>query len=201
MAENAEVQSVLEYWFKPGKDLDGYLQLWFEGGEAVDQELKEQFSTLIEKARNQELKSWEENSKSALAHIILIDQFCRSVYRGTPKAFDCDHISLAIAKKLVAAKTINYKDLNFMERFFAYLPFEHSENMDDQNESCRLFAELVKDSDGTEFNKLSQIGLSCSQKHREVIKKFGRFPKRNLALGRKNTPEEEEFLNNNSYVF
>eukprot|EP00794_Sanderia_malayensis_P017092 gene17092-18813_t len=201
MAGNAEAQLVLDYWFAPGRDLQSHFKLWFAGGEAVDQELKEKFSTLIEKARNQELKSWEENSKSALAHIILIDQFCRSVYRGTPKAFDCDHISLAIAKKLVAAKTINYKDLNFMEKFFAYLPFEHSENMDDQNESCRLFAEMVKDSEGTEFNKMSQNGLSFAEDHREVIKKVGRFPKRNPVLGRANTPEEEEFLKNYPYNF
>jgi len=202
MAGNPEAQSVLDYWYNPEKDM-GYLMknVWFGGGEKQDSELREKFGSLIEKARNQELKSWEGNSHAALAHILLIDQFCRSVYRGSPKSFDCDPIALAIAKKLVAGDGINHKDLKPMERVFAYIPFEHSENLDDQNTVVSLMEELAKETEGTDLYNLVKGCLVFAQQHLEVIQKFGRFPKRNAVLGRTNTPEEEELFKNYPYSF
>ncbi|XP_065072110.1 uncharacterized protein LOC135696594 [Rhopilema esculentum] len=195
---SAEAQSVLDFWFEPGKELKDNFALWF-GGKSQDEIIKSKFSDLIEKARTGQLKSWEEDPKSALAHIILIDQFCRNVHRGTPKSFDCDHVSLGIAKKLV--ENGRYKELNPMERFFSNLPFEHSENMDDQDTALKLYKELAADTKGTKYEGLGTSGVSYSQKHREVVEKFGRFPKRNAVLGRTNTPEEEEILKNYPYNF
>lgn len=195
---NPQAQSVLDFWYDSRKPRNEQAKIWFAGKE-LDNTIREKFIDLIEKARTGQLKSWEDDSKSALAHILLIDQFCRNVYRGTAKAFDCDSISLGISKKVIASG--KSKELNAVERFFLYLPFQHSENLDDQNTAIKLYGELAADYKGTDDEGLAKNGFLFAEKHREVVERFGRFPKRNAALGRQNTPEEEELLKNYPYTF
>eukprot|EP00112_Aurelia_sp_Birch-Aquarium-sp1_P020512 Seg530.1 transcript_id=Seg530.1/GoldUCD/mRNA.D3Y31 product="hypothetical protein" protein_id=Seg530.1/GoldUCD/D3Y31 len=194
----ADFQPVLDFWFAPGKSTKEQQKIWF-AGKSVDEEIRSKFGDLIIKARNGELKAWEDNEKSSLAHILLIDQFCRSVYRGTADAFSHDPVALRIARKVIDSG--KHKNLNAMERFFLYLTHQHAENIDIQNKSLLLYEELASDCQGTEFEDMAKSGVSYAKQHREVVEKYGRFPKRNQAIGRENTPEEEELLKNYPYGF
>src|SRR5262249_51790388 len=115
-----------------------------------------------------------------LARIIVLDQFPRNMFRGTPRAFAADPLALAAAKHL-AAKGYD-RDLLPVEKQFAYLPFEHSESLPDQERGCELMKTLDEDLYG------------WAVKHKVIIERFGRFPHRNEILGRQSTPEEIEFL-------
>jgi len=195
---STEAQAVLDFWYPPDKPQKEQAKVWF-GGKELDGVILEKFNELIEKARTGQLKAWEDNPKSALAHILLIDQFCRNAFRGTAKSFDCDPVSLGVAKRLIASG--RYKELAAKERMFLLLPYMHSESIDDQNTSVKLHEEFVEDYKGAEGEDIAKNGLSYAKLHKEVIDKFGRFPKRNAALGRENTPEEEELFKNYPYPF
>ncbi|XP_065676760.1 uncharacterized protein LOC100213654 isoform X3 [Hydra vulgaris] len=162
---------VYNYWFSESISEKERLGIWFGGSASVDQYIKEQFGTLIEKARNGELSKWEDlslGSKHAVAFIILIDQFCRNIYRETPDMFSHGHMSLAVALK---------------------------------KRCVQLHSELYNEAIGTPFENLAKSCFNYAQLHQEVIAKFNRFPKRNQVLGRNNTPEEDEALRNWTYGF
>jgi len=116
--------------------------------------------------------------------IILLDQLSRNVFRGSPEAFAADPHARDIARRMVA--TGLDASLTPVERIFIYLPFEHSEDLADQDQSVRLFETLRGD--------LGDKTTDYADRHREVIREFGRFPHRNAVLGRQNTPAEEEYL-------
>jgi len=193
-------QAVLDYWFEPGKT-----KRWFGGGPELDAEIKEKFGTMIQKARDGEYASWEnlnDGNDAAFAFVILIDQFCRNVYRGTTDMYSHDPKSLAVALKLI--DNGSYKKMNANERFFLYLPLEHNESVEMQAKSVALYSELVedmKDSDNEMYKKTAQQGLSYAKIHQEQILKYGRFPKRNKILGRENTAQEEEDLKDWKHPF
>ncbi|XP_047128721.1 uncharacterized protein LOC100213654 isoform X1 [Hydra vulgaris] len=193
---------VYNYWFSESISEKERLGIWFGGSASVDQYIKEQFGTLIEKARNGELSKWEDlslGSKHAVAFIILIDQFCRNIYRETPDMFSHGHMSLAVALKLIDAGI--HKELNFEERMFVYLPLMHDECQETQKRCVQLHSELYNEAIGTPFENLAKSCFNYAQLHQEVIAKFNRFPKRNQVLGRNNTPEEDEALRNWTYGF
>ncbi|EDO35425.1 predicted protein [Nematostella vectensis] len=150
----------------------------------------------VEKARNDELKHWEEDADATLALIILQDQFCRSIYRGTSKAFDRDPYCVKLAEKFLEKKTHDHEKYQPTERFFMYLPFEHAEDKDLQARSVHLFEKLLEDAKSTPDAKSAEFWFDFASKHKFVVDKFGRFPARNKAIGRENTPEEQEFLDN-----
>ncbi|PFX17995.1 uncharacterized protein LOC111340120 [Stylophora pistillata] len=184
-------KNVLDYWFSPGAE-----KKWFHGGTQVDEEIRQKFSSLVEKAVQGELKEWETEPKPSLALIILTDQFTRSIFRNSAKAFSGDARARAIARKFIDGKTHNHLEFPFAERGFMYLPFEHSENKEDQELSVSLMTRLAEDFKGTEHEDMAKGYIDFATRHKEVIDKFGRYPQRNKSLGRENTPEEEEFLNN-----
>ncbi|XP_078357584.1 uncharacterized protein LOC144642497 isoform X2 [Oculina patagonica] len=184
-------KSVLDYWFSPGAE-----KKWFHGGLEVDEEIRKKFGTMVEQAVQGELKEWEAEPKPSLALIILTDQFTRSIFRNTAKAFSGDVRARTIARKFIEGKTHNHLDLPYAERSFTYLPFEHSEDKRDQELSVSLTSSLVEDFKGTDHEEMAKMNLEFAIRHKEVIDKFGRYPQRNKPLGRENTAEEEEFLNN-----
>jgi len=183
--------NVLDYWFSPGAE-----KKWFHGGPQVDEEMRQKFGSVVEKAVQGEMKEWELEPKPSLALVLLTDQFTRSIYRNTAKAFAGDTRARIISRKFLEGKTHNHLDLAYNERVFIYLPFEHSEDKEDQELSVSLMSKLVEDFKGTDHAENSQAVLEFATRHKEVIDKFGRYPQRNKPLGRENTPEEEEFLNN-----
>lgn len=178
---------ILAFWFgEPGSPEHGQPRpLWFTRSEATDALIRDRFGAAVEAALSGQLDPWADgHPRDALALILLLDQFTRNVHRDGARAFAGDARALDVARRLVADG--RDRQLAPLERWFAYLPFEHSERIDDQRESLRLFGELAREG--------LQEPLVWAQKHHDVIARFGRYPHRNEALGRVSTPEEIEFL-------
>ena len=184
----AEARAVLEYWFgAPGAPEHGTQRtLWFDKDDAFDREIAQRFGALIEQAMRGELDAWAARPAGALAQIIVLDQFTRNAFRDTPRAFAGDARALAAARALVEAQLD--AALTPIERSFVYLPFEHAEGLEMQNEGVRLYTRLVA------IAPEQASGLDYAERHRAIIERFGRFPHRNRILGRQSTPEEIEFL-------
>jgi len=176
---------ILEFWFGDGSDPE-HERRWFAQDAAFDQACKTGFLADHERAAGGELERWKEAPSSALALIVLLDQFPRNIFRGTPRAFATDPKARAVAKDAVARGF----DLALppVRRPFIYLPFQHSENLDDQNESVRLFRKLA-----AEHPAMAGY-VEYAEHHIGVIRRFGRFPHRNAVLGRISTPEEAESI-------
>ncbi len=176
---------ILTFWFgaPESPEYGTYRVLWFQSSPQLDAEIREKFGDMYEQAVKGELQAFSQTPQGTLALIILLDQFSRNMYRGTVRAFASDAQALALAKHAVE-KGFD-RQLLPVQRMFCYLPFEHSENLEDQDKSIELFQSLG-----------NEEVLVYAQQHRDLIAQFGRFPHRNGILGRKNTPAEEAFLAN-----
>jgi uncharacterized protein (DUF924 family) len=183
-----QAQAVLDFWFGRAGDAD-YLQpraAWFRKDEAFDAAIRDEFGAVIEAALRGELRPWAGTPASAVAWIVVLDQFPRNAFRGSARMFAGDALALAAARALVA--TGADRTLPGVMRQFVYLPFEHAEDLGVQHESIRLFAELARD-------EPALAGLpEWARKHMEIVARFGRYPHRNALLGRASTAEEIEFL-------
>ena len=162
---------------------------WYAGGEALDASIRDRFSEIWQAAHDGGLEHWVEGTVSTLAYLILCDQFSRNMHRDTAKAFATDSQALAAAKRAVAEGW----DMNAPEpeRQFFYMPFEHSENIADQDEAVTLLS--------TRLSSDPEMALHAKA-HREIIARLGRFPNRNAALERESTPEELDFLKAGGYA-
>jgi uncharacterized protein (DUF924 family) len=169
---------VLDFWFGPDPV---ERPEWFRADPAFDRTIAERFGALIEEALLGRLHDWAAAPRSALARVIVLDQFTRNAFRGTPRAFAGDPLALEAARRMVRER--QDEALPDLQRTFVYLPFEHAEDIEAQREALRLFARLEGGDQG-----------GWAQKHHDVIARFGRFPHRNAILGRSSTPEEIEFL-------
>jgi len=174
---------VLAFWFGSGPDHGKRHKRWFEKDAAFDAEIKRHFLGLYEAlAGNRE---WLDAPRSTLARIIVLDQFPRQMFRGTARAFAADALALEAARHALAKRYD--ADMLPVERLFAYLPFEHSESLADQDRACELMRPLAQ------FPETDDA-LRYAEAHRAIIARFGRFPHRNAVLGRRSSPEETEFL-------
>ncbi|KJH71168.1 DUF924 family protein [Aliterella atlantica] len=184
---DARVDEILEFWFGAPNlpDYGKERSFWFTKNLDFDKELSDRFLPIYTQAATGELDSWQDSPQSCLALLLLLDQFPRNMFRGTPQSFATDTKALAVANNAVA-KGFD-RDLLPVQRWFIYLPFEHSENLADQKRCVDLFATLRGDPD-------SARTIDYALRHKSVIERFGRFPHRNKILGRKTTPEEAEFL-------
>ena len=189
-APKDDARAVLDFWFgAPGSATDGKPRdEWFRKCDAFDRAIEHRFAPLIESALDGGLRGWDGQADTALARILLLDQFTRNIYRGTPRAFAGDPLALQIAEALVAAG--RDKNLTPWQRWFAYLPFEHSESLLDQERSVALYAALRREMQHEAFDS----ALDYAERHRAIILRFGRFPHRNAILGRTSTAEEVDFL-------
>jgi uncharacterized protein (DUF924 family) len=169
-------QEVINFWFHEINP-----KQWWEKDPAFDALILQKFDKLHKSAINGELWIWRGSPLGALAEIILIDQFSRNMYRDTPLAFAYDSIALVLAQ----SAHMNGLDLELVPtmRVFLYMPFMHSESALIHQEAVKLFGQA-----GMEDN------LGFELKHKSIIDKFGRYPHRNLILGRESTPEEIKFL-------
>jgi len=185
---SADARAVLDAWFgAPGSDAYGRQHAWwFIKRDDTDAQLRTQFAPLVERALVGEMRDWENSPRAALARLLLLDQFPRNLFRNTPGAFAGDMMALAAAKRLVAAG--DDQALIPVERIFAYLPFEHAEDLDEQRMSLQLFRALADEHAGFDGT------LAYAERHHAVIARFGRFPHRNRILNRASTPEELDFL-------
>jgi uncharacterized protein (DUF924 family) len=175
---------VLDFWFG---STGQRRREWFVKDPAFDAAITQRFGTVIEAALRGELSAWpNDGAAAALAQIVVLDQFTRNVFRNTPRAFAGDLRALDAAKAMVAAG--QGAALPPLQRAFAYLPFEHAEDLAMQDESVRLFAALAREA--PELNDM----LDYAHRHRAVIARFGRFAHRNAVLGRESSAEEIAFL-------
>ena len=192
-----QASAVLAFWFgEPGSsEREAFRELWFRKNEATDRRIVEQFGPLIERALRGELADWARQPEGALAQVVLLDQFTRNVFRDTPRAFAGDARALAAATAMVGQR--QDEALPALQRCFVYMPFEHAEGMGAQDEAVRLFTRLADSASSTPPAPLAadlRNMLDYAEKHRAVIRRFGRFPHRNAILGRHSTPDEIAFL-------
>jgi uncharacterized protein (DUF924 family) len=184
----ASADEVLHFWFgDPATPASRRPRTrWFEKDPAFDAECSRRFLALHERAAAGELRAWADEPHSALALLLLLDQFPRNLFRGTARAFATDAQARDVARHVLAR---GYDvALPPVWRWFMYLPFEHSEDIHDQRLAVSLFENLAPhDAD-------SRGALDYARQHLDIIERFGRFPHRNAALGRESTPEEVAFL-------
>jgi len=185
MSDQSTPADVLQFWFGPSAERGKRQKRWFVKNDAFDCEVRARFVPLYEEAAAGKLGHLKENGADCLALIVLLDQFPRNMFRGTPRAFATDAAALEAARDAVGRGFD--RGMLPVERLFVYLPFEHSETLADQERSC----ELTRPLDAfPETNDVYRYALA----HRDVIRRFGRFPHRNAILGRSSTPEEIDFL-------
>jgi uncharacterized protein (DUF924 family) len=182
-----QAQAILDFWFgAPGSAEYGKpRQIWFKKDDAFDAEIASRFGAAQKDAAAGRYDAWQATPRGALALLILLDQFPRNMYRGTPASFACDAHAQRVARNAVSHGFD--RGLPYVERSFIYLPFEHAEDMASQRMSLRLFATLRNDPG-------SASNADYARRHYEIVARFGRFPHRNPILGRQSTPEEIEFL-------
>lgn len=187
---STRAQGILDFWFG-APDQPGYgrrREVWFKRDDGFDAEIRNNFMSDYGAAKTGVYDTWSSESQSCLALIILLDQFPRNMFRDSPDAYATDEKARTVAR-IAVAKKFDAVVLP-IQRVFFYLPFEHSENLEDQDLSVALFNALPDD-DGK-----SQT-VSYADRHRDAIVRFGRFPHRNAVLGRASTPEELQYLKDN----
>lgn len=174
-------QDVLDFWFlgEPWR----HRKAWFRRDDAFDASCQA-FRAALCAAREGALEHWAETPRGMLGLVVLLDQFSRNLHRGSPEAFAADQRATDLARRALALGFD--RQLHPMERLFIYLPFEHSEDPADQEESVRLFEALRL--------ALGDSTVEYAWRHRDIIRRFGRFPHRNAVLGRESSAAEQAFL-------
>ena len=187
--------AVLDYWLGPEQltaaAFEPYLERWYASSKDIDADIASRFGALLTSAERGELADWRHQRQGAIALIILLDQFSRNLYRGTPDAFRNDPAALEIARELVAASY--YEALPPGWKLLALHPLHHAEDTVAQAQAVQLMRSL--DSDCPEdWQAMVSSSLAFFREHAEIISLFGRFPHRNRILGRHSTPDELAFL-------
>lgn len=174
---------VLDFWFgaPDSSEFGQRRKVWFKVDPAFDESVRAQFGNDADTAGGGGHDSLADDAEGSLALIVMLDQFPRNLFRGSARAFATDAKALGVARAAVAEGFD--RQFNLVQRCFVYLPFEHSEDLTDQEQSVQLF-EALGDADYLDY----------TIRHRDIIQRFGRFPHRNAVLGRASTPEEKAFL-------
>lgn len=190
-----EARAVREYWLGTGpltaESLARRMDFWFGAAAAHDAEIRSRFGGLLERAAAGELAGWADGPRRRLSLILVLDQFPRNIFRGTARAFDYDRQALALA--LTGLQSGADGALDFAERLFFYMPLEHAESLEAQDESVAAFRRLLGEVP-RELHATFAGVLRFAEEHRSIIERFGRFPHRNALLGRPDTPQEAQWL-------
>lgn len=188
------LDEIYAYWFgtdMPGDELrPDRIKMWMDQSDEIDRVIRERFGSLLPAAAEVDWNPETLTREQAVALVVLFDQFPRNLYRRTGEAFAYDHLARDIARQLIAT---GWERFTLMERFLLGLPFVHNESVDDQDYALKLASEIVL-AIPPGSRDLHRIHLDQTRRHRDIIRRFGRFPHRNEMLGRVSTPEEEAFL-------
>lgn len=198
---NDVLNKLYQYWFNEIQATQEYittrLPIWFLKDSKADQEITSLFKETLEKVDPHDEKKWISLApKDFIAFILLIDQVSRNIYRNNPRAYYWDKLALALVKN----RDLELEKYHLLERFFLSLPFQHSEDLSDQEKSMELFSGLYTESSG-ELKNFFRVSLHKAELHFQAIKEFGRFPHRNRYLGRNSNSLELNFLNNPEHHF
>jgi uncharacterized protein (DUF924 family) len=190
-------EAILEYWFgtEPFDDPTYRRRgaLWFNGSAAVDVEITERFSEPLELAAAGRYDDWSATPTGTLAWTILVDQFPRHIFRGTPRAFAYDELGRRWCQRALEAGV--ERQLGLVERTFLYLPLQHSESIEDQRRCVALFEAVLAEAPETHwFHPHARHGVEMARLHAKLIERYGRFPHRNAVLGRPSTMFEQMYL-------
>lgn len=187
--------TILDFWFGDLNQEVGYfddrMPLWFGGAETLDREIETRFGKDLSEAVAGKLDHWRETPKGAIALIVLLDQFSLSIFREKPASYQNSELALPIARHVIAQGWEWV--LTPAERLFLYLPFEHAENIPDQDYCVARFEALTAPAPAR-FREVAEGYLDYARRHQRVVRKYGRFPDRNEVFGRPSTPEEQRFL-------
>lgn len=174
-------EEVLTFWREAGPDK------WFKRDPAFDEEIRMRFAATYAAAKAERLADWEATANSALALVIVLDQFPRNMFRNDPRAFAADAAARAVCER---ALTRGFdKQVAASEQSFFYVPFMHSEALADQERCIALYKAAG-----------NEDGLKWADLHADIIRRFGRFPHRNAVLGRTTTPDEQAFLDGGGFT-
>jgi uncharacterized protein (DUF924 family) len=195
-----EARSVRDFWFgaRPlsADELNHRFRFWFGDRSSRlrqqrDEQIRARFGALLERAADGQLGAWADGPRRRLSLIILLDQFPRNMYRGTARAFAYDAQALGLA--LSGMQSAADAALDVVERMFFYMPLQHAESREAQDESLAAYRRLYSEAP-EELHQPFSSALRSAENHRAIIEQFGRFPYRNRVLGRTSTPEESEWL-------
>lgn len=192
---NPIAKNVLDFWFgerplTPEQNGEQGAR-WFVANQDFDYDIERRFGKLVSTARSSSFDSWADDPEDCLALIIILDQFPRNLYRGQASAFASDGKALELARGL--AKSGALDQLGYPERAFALMPYQHSEDLEMQQEGVQVYQNQT-DFAPEEWQQAMQAYTNFAQQHLDIIEEFGRFPHRNAVLGRDNTPEEDAYL-------
>ena len=193
--EPPEYEKVLSFWFgeldEHGAPTAETSARWFKKDAGFDQTIRDRFQALHAAVHAGEREDWLGSARGRLAYVIVLDQFSRNMYRDTPAMFASDPRALAAA--LAGIDAGDDRELRAAERAFFYMPLMHSEDLAVQDRCVSVFT-AWRDSVEGDARKRAANSIDYAEKHRVIVRRFGRFPHRNAILGRPSTPEELEFL-------
>ena len=177
--QSGDARAVVAFWREAGP------KLWFAKDPDFDRRFRDRFLALHEAAARGDLDDWESTADGVLALAILLDQFPRNAFRGTPRMYATDTLARRLVDRAISRRLDRQVDRDL--RLFVYLPFGHSESLADQERSVQL------------SETLGEPSLSHARGHRDIIRRFGRFPHRNAILGRAMRPEEQKYLDEGGF--
>ena len=193
--DQSRIEKILSFWFREqslsAPKIDARMDVWFGDDPDFDAEIVSNFAHDVERASNDELNHWAQTPTGRLALILLLDQFRRNIYRGSPKAFSRDKVAL----KLCVEGAMDNRDSGLapIYRVFFYMPLQHAESRKVQVKSVQLYKKLVNAVSDT-YKETFETIAQFAELHADIIEQFGRFPHRNELLNRTNTAEEQEYL-------
>ena len=189
------IEDVLDFWFGELNELGcsspEHRKRWWTKSDAFDEAIKAHFLHDYEAVVAGERESWRNTERGTLAYIIVLDQFSRNMFRGTPEMFTADELAREACREGLDAGFD--AELEFDERVFFCLSLEHSESMDDHERCLEIFHDLLS-SAPEPLEADAKNYLDFAKAHKAIVERFGRYPHRNATLGRASTPEEIEFL-------
>ncbi len=200
-----DINKVLDFWFADtigsSAAFASRSEIWFgEADPEFDEQIETQFASCIEPVFAGEAAQHEESARSMLALILILDQFPRNVYRGTARAFQFDGEALRLCLKAISRQYS--QQLHFAEQVFMFLPLQHAEDRQMQNQSVQMFAQLIAAAaDDPVLLQAAESSLEFARLHRDIVHTYGRFPHRNAILGRASTQLEIDYLSSGAETF
>lgn len=195
MNDTASVSDLLSFWIgdpaEATPQLLAKLQRWYQGGPALDQEIRERYGALVEAALAGQLDAWRSSVSGRLALLILLDQFTRNIYRGGPRAFAGDGAALKLALEIIESG--QHRSYSLEERLFVLMPVVHAESAEMLGRAVQLADEMMGDAPA-HLREPWAFGAQRVRKYHALIERFGRYPARNAALGRRSSAAEQAFL-------